>query len=772
MVKKRLNIGFFTCHLDNDYAYDICKGVDYACKELDANLIIFPGMYINSTYNYAQKAHYDYQYNSIFYYASKKNLDALIVSIGTIGSFLAEKDLQSFLNNFKDIPLITIEVPVQGYNHLYIESNTGLEKAIEHLILEHNKKCIGFVGGRQSNADSIDRFNTYKNTLAKHNLPIEDNLIVHGDYSEFCEDLVEQLLDNNPDMDAIVFANDQMALGGYNVFNRRGIVIGRDICVVGYDDAPIALALDPPLTTVKANPSDMGYYAVHEVVTLAQTGSTTRSILNSDLIIRESCGCGSRNDYIVKYLNSLKVSAENSDEIIDNIINTLLNDLANTYIREELNNSIRDIFSIILKIALDESINDFPIDSINDSINKLLNSSIVMHYNINRLIYLFNAFNKIVIPLIHSSTKQISYSITINAIFSKLSANIASARYSERRDYNINTWTTSYIIRDALAYGRDDNECFNAIMTNLRQLPFESSYLYLYDTPALQMKDGSWNLPKALTLKAYNKDNTTKVLKSDNATVSSYKIFNNRYVNSKERSTIVLTPLFTNEQNHGIFVCNVDIKYFYHICSTSLQLGAALRFLHLLKEQTSTQDKLLLSLQEIHDKNLQLNHISESDELTGLYNRRGFLEKAQYFIKSHTHVGKRAIIIFADMDNLKLVNDKFGHKDGDFALKSIAQILKNSFRNEDIIGRLGGDEFVAFAIVDEDNLSTKIQTNIEYHSKLLNDTCEKPYYIDMSIGISEFVCGNDANLEDILSEADAVLYSNKKYKRKSVLKNI
>ena len=59
---KRLNIGFFTCHLDNDYAYEVCKGVDYAAKELDVNLIVFPGMYMNASYNDPKNARFDYQY--------------------------------------------------------------------------------------------------------------------------------------------------------------------------------------------------------------------------------------------------------------------------------------------------------------------------------------------------------------------------------------------------------------------------------------------------------------------------------------------------------------------------------------------------------------------------------------------------------------------------------------------------------------------------------------------------------------------------------------
>lgn len=100
MSKKKYTIGLFICHLDNDYAYDICKGVDYAAKELDINLVIFPGMYINAAYNDPANAKYDYQYNSIFYYARPESIDALIVSIGTIGTFLNTADNLAFLNRF------------------------------------------------------------------------------------------------------------------------------------------------------------------------------------------------------------------------------------------------------------------------------------------------------------------------------------------------------------------------------------------------------------------------------------------------------------------------------------------------------------------------------------------------------------------------------------------------------------------------------------------------------------------------------------------------
>lgn len=770
---KRLNIGLFICHLDNDYAYDICKGVDFATKELDANLIVFPGMYINAAYNNPQKARFDYQYNSIFYYASPENLDVLIISMGTIGSFLSETDLKSFLEHFKDIPIVTIEIEIPGYSCVYTEGKTGLKKAIEHLIIDHQQEKIGFVSGRPFNADAIERLETYKETLTQYNIPIEDNLIVHGDFSEFCEPLVEQLLDNNPDMHAIIFANDQMASGGYNVFKRRDLKIGQDILVCGYDDAPIALILDPPLTTVKASPSNLGYYAVYQAIDLLNTKIIKTTLLNSDFIPRASCGCHKDIMSPFEFISSSNINLDKSEELSIIITNRLLSEFSCGIIEKELNDVIQKFFKKVISNALDNNIKVFPQNEIMSEISAITSSSIIIYFNIEQLIYLFSSFDKIILAIIPNHEKQLNYCFIINSIFCYLNSLTSSARYNEKKEYKLNIWSSSYITRDSLTYGRDDKACFSLIMDTMTTLPFANTYVYLYDEPISQLSDGSWKTPPYLLLQAYNRAGKTNVLMGGERIISSKHIFTNEYMHIEDRcSTLVLTPIFTNTQHHGIFLCEVDIKNFHHIYSTSLQLGTALKFLSLLKEQISTQNKLVLSLQEIHDKNLQLNKLSVSDELTGLYNRRGFLEIAQSFIKDPLHIGKHAVIVFADMDNLKMVNDKFGHNDGDFALKSIANILKKSFRPEDVIGRLGGDEFVAFALANEEHLTLNIQQNIEFYSDELNKTCGKPYFIDISIGISEFVCGDSIIIEDILSEADSALYSNKKYKKKSILKNI
>lgn len=95
-----------------------------------------------------------------------------------------------------------------------------------------------------------------------------------------------------------------------------------------------------------------------------------------------------------------------------------------------------------------------------------------------------------------------------------------------------------------------------------------------------------------------------------------------------------------------------------------------------------------------------LEELAIRDELTGLYNRRGFITMAQQQLKIALRTGTPLLLFFIDLDDLKTINDNLGHQAGDQALVAAARILKSTFREADILGRIGGDEFAILAIVE------------------------------------------------------------------------
>ena len=158
-----------------------------------------------------------------------------------------------------------------------------------------------------------------------------------------------------------------------------------------------------------------------------------------------------------------------------------------------------------------------------------------------------------------------------------------------------------------------------------------------------------------------------------------------------------------------------------------------------------------------------------SDELTGVYNRFGFFKEVRECIRKNA--GRPAVLAFADMDHLKEVNDLFGHREGDIALSEVARILRQNFGSQAIIGRIGGDEFVVLSFLDRNEAAVIIQQNIQDIAAQYNAQSDKPYLVEISLGIKQFICTDDIAFSALLKEADDHLYAAKTKRRHSCLRD-
>ncbi|MCX5804046.1 MAG: diguanylate cyclase, partial [Proteobacteria bacterium] len=160
----------------------------------------------------------------------------------------------------------------------------------------------------------------------------------------------------------------------------------------------------------------------------------------------------------------------------------------------------------------------------------------------------------------------------------------------------------------------------------------------------------------------------------------------------------------------------------------------------------------------------ELRTLSVMDDLTGLYNRRGFFTLSQQQMKMAERAKKDMLLFFADLDNMKEINDRLGHQEGDKALVEIATVLKEVFRESDIIGRMGGDEFAALAIDTTDEteevLTARLQNYLDTHNKLET----RNYALSLSIGIAHYDHGNPSSLDELMSRADTLMYEEKRKK--------
>jgi diguanylate cyclase (GGDEF)-like protein len=187
---------------------------------------------------------------------------------------------------------------------------------------------------------------------------------------------------------------------------------------------------------------------------------------------------------------------------------------------------------------------------------------------------------------------------------------------------------------------------------------------------------------------------------------------------------------------------------------------------YLVKSQINSSSLWRALRYAMERQRVQLEVLNQAlvDDLTGLKNRRGFLSLGQHQLKLACRTGQRVLLAFFDLDGLKRINDTLGHQEGNRALIDAAGVLKDSFRQSDILARLGGDEFAALIV---DSLSDKAETvtrRIQEKLNALNASSGRSYDVSFSVGIVAADPTHPTNLETLLSQADALMYQEKKNK--------
>lgn len=156
----------------------------------------------------------------------------------------------------------------------------------------------------------------------------------------------------------------------------------------------------------------------------------------------------------------------------------------------------------------------------------------------------------------------------------------------------------------------------------------------------------------------------------------------------------------------------------------------------------------------------ELLRLSTSDELTGLKNRRAFLETAVPQLNVARRMGHRLTLLFIDLDRMKEINDELGHLQGDRALIDTAGVLRGTFRESDLMGRVGGDEFCVLLVgtsEDTDVSTRRLQEAVDEH----NQRAQRPFQLALSIGSTTFDPEHPSSIQQLMDKADRSMYADK-----------
>lgn len=806
-TNKKFTIGVILGNANSPHTAETIKGIKEAASEFQVNIMCFAGVhssyFFKDYFNLRQDEDFDYQASCVYDYIEHTNIDALIVSYGTLAVFLDSKEINRFLKKTRNIPTVFLENRIEGPKTAYVigDNYNGIRSVMDHLIDFHGYTKICYLSGPVANLDARERLDAYRDSMTKRNLPYsEEHSIAYGDFSERVEKEASFLLDNNPDVEAICCANDKMAETVYHVLEERKELykiaeknndqemmdryykheVGRDIgshgiAITGYDNVKISENLDPPLTTVVQNAYSNGYKAVVSVLDILKNGIVQNAVEPPKLILRNSCGCESGTKLDFSVLNDYYIlhpdiySAQLAKSLTDSII---LSDV-NEKIADNIYNIVYDFVLKNVKRYLKLDGGSFDVD---DFVNEMKDFITGEYSAFISLTSFATTLSDFVSRVISSSTQESAKELMIFAI-SRMMEFVHSKIYTNAMDmvaaYEHRTWFMPLISRDMANYLDSTKEMYRNAMTKMKVLGMGNTYLLMLKEPSPHLSSHAWDAPDELKLVAYTTDDDVIAYDLEEAPSIDNDHSLGEYLSKADDSKPYFASvinLYSGIYQYGLLLAEIEPENILSLYYASVQISTALKYCEMARSQRMLQGQLEHMIEEVEQKNEILRSLSEYDQLTGCLNRRGFLEKAANLMNDHA--GKEAYVFFADIDHLKEINDRYGHSEGDFAIENIANILKNSLPEDAIISRLGGDEFVAMILkedgVDDNELIRKIKDMTHKYNALL----AKTYYIECSVGATSFTCSKYVSLEDVMNLADEELYEAKKLRRASVVKGI
>ena len=755
--RRRLQIAVLSGNVEIPYVRACLKGMAAAAQKLDVNLLLFPGMYDKEYLGNVMDA-YDngeiYQYCQIFSYASNLRPDAFIVFVDSMQHTIRPINLKKLMKRLEGMPCLVLESDVYGPASMRLDHETGFRACLDHLIDVHGYQRIAFIGGSEQSANSHCRRQIYESVLESHHLPVCPQFEEYGDFSfSSGKKAAQRLLERFDDLEAICCANDCMALGAYEAIEEKGLVVGRDIAVTGFDDTAESRRAEPPLSTVHTGLYEFGAAAVERVWAMLNGLEVVQPVLSSSFVCRDSCGCLAEQG-ILDTIQEKWWQEQTPEQWVELLYDALMQALAPHERKQELHACIVHFVYYILAVSMNSGMK-FDMAVVEQILERVAEVE-PRHDMVDRFLMIGQMF---------VNAFMLQQTVEVRGRLLLLSRRLLN--------YGLNpyhcgkgagqlqlTWSNRFAVsmaRSILQHGVREARLIRHVLCIAKKCCLGDLWLFVFDKPqSLGMElaaQACWN---RLCLAGCLVDGQIRIFTRSTRPKASIAI-----LSEESAKYLVHFSLFANRQQYGVMVADASAQTMPLLFSMSIQVSTALQAVFMDREQ-----RHLVKL--MREQNLHFRRQANSDELTGLYNRFGFFREVQDRIVFNQ--GRRALVAFADLDHLKEINDLFGHAEGDLALSEVATVLRQQFGEETLIGRIGGDEFVVLAFPPKGEDSDHVMMSVKRITDRRNTYSDKPYYVEISLGVQEFVCDTQVHFSELLRAADMRLYESKKKRRLSCLR--
>lgn len=634
------NIAVVVAGIDEEYQNNIISGINDFAVKMNVNVSYFAafgGVLSSSRYDTGE-------YN-IYNLINFSKFDGVILMTNTI---CAPNEKRKIIENVQNSKIPAVVFDCDEYPEFYninIDNSKAMQQIIHHVINSHDCKVINFISGPLSNPEACSRYYAFLNVMKENCLPVNENRVFFGEFRGVDgKNAVEKFISSGLELpDAIICANDAMALSAVTTLEGHGISVPDDIIVTGFDNTYSARSFHPALTSVSRPLFDAGYKACEIICQIFEGNPQERDItLEASPVFSESCGCVSSNIDDLKNFKKSSYQLMESCRADISLINRMTSNLAEAENTEE---SIAVISQLLDEIKSEKC-----------------------------YLCLCSEWQGAFQGALHDS------------IFDD---------DDENEHYQVNGYTNK--MSAPLVWTADSQKSIDA---------FNSADMF----------------PEPLT---------------GGGNISYF------------------LPLHFRERCLGYYVIiNGDFPIRSMLC-------------HTLMMNISNSIENIRKLFHLNNAIEELNRLFAIDPLCNIYNRNGFIRASDPIFKKCVSRNLKVMIAFIDMDGLKLINDNYGHNEGDFALQRLASVINDCCVKGNICARLGGDEFIILgAGMDENDaelLERRFNTKIAEINKIVN----KPYEISASIGTFISSVSLESMLFKLITKADEKMYEQKKRKKNS-----
>ncbi len=628
--------------IDEEYQSTILKGLHDCAKEYHAQVVHFVAFG-----GILRSAGHDVGEYNIYNLCNYGAFDGVVLLTNTISEQDVTGRIVHEIQKF-DIPVVSIDNDLDvKFGHIGIDNFCAMQEMVRHIVKAHKCTRIGYISGPESNVESICRYNAFESVMRENGLSMTEDMVYYGSFRS-CDgrEGAKYFLSRKEGLpQAIICANDAMALATVLTLEERGIRVPEDVIVTGFDNIYAARNFDPAISSVERPLYQSGYLA-GERLFKEDNADTPRSItLPTRCVFRASCGCTAVDDE--EQERTRRFRKENYRILESYQVNIPMVNRMSCSLAEN------DAYAYKL-----ETLKEF-----------------ILQYGCKRFYLCLNEdWNSI-----RKDTGGCGQKINFIE--------------SYRRDGFAGTMTVP------LAY-MDGEFCALPPFESSRMLPPEEE--------------------------AYG-----------------------------EMMMYYIMPVHFRDHCFGycIICCNKFNCENPLLHSWVMNIGNTL-------ESVRKMEHLDKAMHE-------LDQLYIMDPLCKINNRNGFNKFSAEIFEECKAQHKQAMMMFIDMDGLKMINDTYSHEEGDNALKQLAKAIRLSCSCEEIYARFGGDEFIVFAADYGEAEARALAERIEARISEYNATSGKPYPVGASIGWHITQVEEDMCLYPLITAADKKMYEEKKRKRVS-----